>query len=60
MAGAAVPAAALAAGDEDAPWDEARAVLALPLLNTLLGLELPPELLALIPPAATPAKQALE
>ncbi|WP_182345341.1 DUF5682 family protein [Comamonas koreensis] len=60
VAGAAVPAAALAAGDEDAPWDEARAVLALPLLNTLLGLELPPELLAQIPPAATPANQALE
>ncbi|PWB19587.1 DUF5682 family protein [Comamonas sp. JNW] len=60
VGGAAVPAAALALGDEDAPWDEARAVLALPLLNTLLGLELPPELLAQIPPAATPAKQALE
>ncbi|MEJ5126649.1 DUF5682 family protein [Comamonas sp. MYb21] len=60
VAGAAAPAAALALGDEDAPWDESRAVLALPLLNTLLGLELPPELLAQIPPAATPAKQALE
>jgi hypothetical protein len=60
VAGAAASAAALAAGDEDAPWDEARAVLALPLLNTLLGLELPPELLAQIPPAATPANQALE
>ncbi|MEJ5028911.1 DUF5682 family protein [Comamonas sp. MYb69] len=57
VAGAAAP-AALALGDEDAPWDEARAVLALPLLNTLLGLELPPELLAQIAAASAPRNDA--
>ncbi|MEF9963487.1 MAG: DUF5682 family protein [Comamonas sp.] len=58
VAGGAAPAAALPAGDEDAPWDEARAVLALPLLNTMLGLDLPAELLAQISPAVTPTKDA--
>ena len=57
VAGAAAP-AALAAGDDDSPWDEARAVLALPLLNTLLGLELPPELLAQIAAASAPRNDA--
>ncbi|MDR2329950.1 MAG: DUF5682 family protein, partial [Comamonas sp.] len=58
VGGAAAPAAALAAGDDDSPWDEARAVLALPLLNTLLGLELPPELLAQIAAASAPRNDA--
>ncbi|MFA9287500.1 DUF5682 family protein [Comamonas sp. SY3] len=57
VAGAAAP-AALAAGDDHSPWDEARAVLALPLLNTLLGLELPPELLAQIAAASAPRNDA--
>ncbi|ULR87252.1 DUF5682 family protein [Comamonas sp. B21-038] len=58
VAGAAAPAAALAAGDDDSPWGEARAVLALPLLNTLLGLGLPPELLAQIAAASAPRNDA--
>jgi hypothetical protein len=33
-------------------------VLALPLLNTMLGLDLPAELLAQISPAVTPTKDA--
>jgi hypothetical protein len=49
VAGAATVAAALPASDEDSPWDESRAVLALPLLNAMLGLDLPPELLAVSP-----------
>ncbi len=39
-AGAAVP-MPVAAGDEAGPWDERRAALALPVLNALLGLNLP-------------------
>ena len=48
VGGAAVPAAAAVAGgaaQEPPPWDEARAVLALPVLAELLGLDLPPALM---------------
>jgi len=39
--GAAVPGPAVGAADDAAPWDESRALLALPVLNELLGLNLP-------------------
>jgi hypothetical protein len=38
---AAASAGAAGAADDDAPWDESRALLALPVLNELLGLNLP-------------------
>ncbi|GAB2817843.1 DUF5682 family protein [Comamonas piscis] len=58
VAGGVAPGAALPAGDDDAPWDESRAVLALPLLNAMLGLDLPPELLAQITSASAPRNDA--
>ena len=47
VGGAAVTAAAVAGGaaQEASPWDEARAVLALPVLAELLGLDLSPALM---------------
>ena len=36
---------AVASDDQDSPWDEQRAALALPVLNALLGLNLPPTLM---------------
>lgn len=43
--GVAAPLASNASDAGDAPWDEQRAVLALPVLNALLGLNLPPALI---------------
>ena len=43
--GVAVPQASNASDAGDAPWDEQRAALALPVLNALLGLNLPPALI---------------
>ncbi|MFS4551144.1 DUF5682 family protein [Comamonas resistens] len=40
VAGAAAP-SPVASGDEAGPWDEQRAALALPVLNALLGLNMP-------------------
>ena len=43
--GVAAPLASNASDAGDAPWDEQRAALALPVLNALLGLNLPPALI---------------
>lgn len=44
-------AAPVASGDEAGPWDERRAALALPVLNALLGLNLPQALMEQAPAA---------
>jgi hypothetical protein len=43
--GVAAPDPAVGAADDAAPWDESRALLALPVLNELLGLNLPQALM---------------
>lgn len=50
VAGAAAP-APVASGDEAGPWDEQRAALALPVLNALLGLNMPETLMSQSPVA---------
>ncbi len=45
VGGAAAPDPAVGAADDAAPWDESRALLALPMLNELLGLNLPQALM---------------
>ena len=47
----AAQAAPIASGDETGPWDEQRAALALPVLNALLGLNLPQALMEQAPAA---------
>ncbi|MDR2297068.1 MAG: DUF5682 family protein [Comamonas sp.] len=46
-----VPTASVASGDEAASWDEQRAALALPVLNALLGLNMPEMLISQAPAA---------
>ena len=45
VGGAAAPGPAVGAADDAAPWDESRALRALPVLNELLGLNLPQALM---------------
>ncbi|WP_050871788.1 DUF5682 family protein [Comamonas testosteroni] len=45
VGGVAAPDPAVGAADDAAPWDESRALLALPMLNELLGLNLPQALM---------------
>lgn len=46
VAAASAGAAGAAGGGDDGAWNEARAVLALPVLDQLLGLNLPAQLLS--------------